>query len=161
MSADEYIQMVMPELAGTEERAALSQVADHVALMGTMIAQTGLVLGQAMLACPTTEKIEDDSAILALLRSMTAGADDDDPLPVTIACYLSRAIKGDSVVEDRPDVEAVLGYIEEWARSRSYLNVRGLLSKCVAQTALDVDEMGKVLSAVRGRLAALDNTERE
>ena len=152
----EYVKYVFPADEECESEAdALWAAAEHMAIMGTVIAQAGLHFGQAIMALPRTKDVAAADIVQNHLRMLTAGAAQDDPIPVTACCYLARVIGGPEVVVQQPDIETVLETLDKWSSvPRSYVELHELYGKCVALTSADVEEMGKMLRAVRDRLAA-------
>ena len=156
---DTYIKYIVPmDHEPADEQDVLQQTIDHMSMMGVMVAQTGLVLGQAMMNCLGDVEVQDGETIINHLRTLTHGAADDAPVPVTICCYLARAIKGDKVLHESAEIETVLGIIEEWAHEdRSFADLRGLYSKGIALTSRDVNQLTEMLQAVRKRIASYTN----
>ena len=156
---DEYIKYVVPMThEPANEQDALQQTVEHMSLMGTMIAQAGLVMSHAMMSCLSDPEVQEPEAIVDHLRSITHGAADDAPVPVTICCYLARAIRGDTVLDQPAEIELVLQVIEDWAHEdMSFTDLRALYSKGIALTSHDVGQLTDMLQAVRTRLATYTN----
>lgn len=156
---DEYVEYVFPASAECgSERDSLIAAAEHMSIMGTVIAQAGLQFAQAMWTVPS--RVSDVAPVDIIqnhLRMLTAGAADDSPIPVTVCCYLARVIHGPEIVERQADIDAVLKVIDDWSSAtHTYDELRDLYGKCIALTSGDVEEMGKMLRAVRDRLAAME-----
>lgn len=148
---------VFPADPDASESEALMAAAEHMSIMGTVIAQAGLQLGQAMMSVPKMNDVVPVDVIQNNIRMLTAGAAEDLPVPVTVCCYLARVIQGPGVIVRQPDIEKVLEAIEEWSSApRTYDDLRGLYARGVGLTSDDVTQMGKMLRAVRDRLAVVE-----
>lgn len=137
-----------------ENRAdALAMAADHFATFGSVIAQAGLALGDALRSVPREEGDDVADAIINHMRGLTAGAAAEAPVPVTALAYIARVIHSDDLFTTQPSVENLIGIIEEWAAAgRTMTDLRSLYAEALRLTTHDVNHVATMLEKVKEEL---------
>lgn len=139
-----------------EDRAALMGAAQQIGTVATVLTQAGILMGNALLACPYDGGTQDE--LRDFLRQWVAFTPEDqsDPTRPIATAYIARAIAGESVLETKPGPEEVIAIIERWIAgapalglTRSFKDMRDILGTAIGLTGRDIDGFTNALKRVQ------------